>query len=196
MEHILYYRSRGRSPGFLGFAALAAASLSACAGPPREAPPPVPVAAQPAAQARCLPSFSDSGVASWYGEAFHMKATASGEPFDMNDLTAAHRWLPLNTIVRVTNLENGKSVVLRINDRGPYMHDRVLDVSRYAAQQLGMKSHGTAPVTIEVFDLGRQGTARELALSAGGQVAADDPSFNTGKTAAHFPRVGTLTERP
>jgi len=196
MEPILYARSFRRSSRFFALAALAAASLSACAGPPRDVPPPAPVAPPPVVQSSCLPSFIDTGVASWYGEEFHMKATASGEPFDMNDLTAAHRWLPLNTIVRVTNLENGKSAVLRINDRGPYMRGRVLDVSRYAAQQLGMKRHGTAQVRIEVFDLGRHGATQELALTAVDQDATDDPFFNTGKTAAHFPRVGTLVERP
>ncbi len=125
-----------------------------------------------------------------------MKATASGEPFDMNDLTAAHRWLPLDTVVRVTNLETGKSAVLRINDRGPYVGGRVLDVSRYAAQQLGMTQHGLAQVRIEVFDLDRREANQEAALTANDRRGRDEASFNTGKTAAHFPRVGALAEPP
>lgn len=197
MKLILYYRSCKRSSRSVGLAALAVASLAACAGPPREMPPPAaPVAPPPGPQASCSPSFIDTGVASWYGEAFQMKATASGEPYDMNDLTAAHRWLPLNTIVRVTNLETGKSAVLRINDRGPYMHGRVLDVSSYAAQQLGMKRHGLAQVRIEVFDLDGRDLHQELALTAHGRSAEDEAAYNTGKTAAHFPRVGTLVELP
>jgi rare lipoprotein A (peptidoglycan hydrolase) len=198
MKPILSSGSLKRSSRFFGLAALAAASLSACAGPPREVPPPPAPAAPPppVAQASCLPAFIDTGVASWYGEAFQMRATASGEPFDMNDLTAAHRWLPLNTIVRVTNLENGKSAVLRINDRGPYLHGRVLDVSSYAAQQLGMKRHGLAQVRIEVFDLDQRGSDQEATLTGHARRADDEAVYNSGKTAAHFPHVGTLVEHP
>lgn len=95
------------------------------------------------------PFYDETGVASWYGEDFHGKATANGETYDMNSLTAAHRTLPLPTMVRVTNLENGRSIKLRVNDRGPYARGRILDVSRHAAQLLGFQSSGTARVRVE-----------------------------------------------
>ena len=94
-----------------------------------------------------------NGLASWYGERFHGRPTASGEPFDMHGLTAAHRSLPFGTPVEVTNLHNGRTVVVRINDRGPSSRRRVIDVSYGAAQELGMVGAGTAPV--EVVRLGR-----------------------------------------
>ncbi len=89
------------------------------------------------------------GKASWYGKRFHGKKTASGEPFNQHALTAAHRSLPFGTLVRVTNLSNKRSVVVRINDRGPYAHSRVIDVSRKAAEKLGMLDHGVAPVRLQ-----------------------------------------------
>jgi rare lipoprotein A len=172
------------SPALRRLAALsAAAGLAACAetGPDgRQPPAPPPALAQPAS---CSPSFTETGVASWYGPGFHMKATASGEPFDMDELTAAHRWLPLNTIVRVTNLETGRSAVLRINDRGPFVRGRSLDVSRYAAERLGLKHAGTARVRIDVFDLGE----RAPKFAAAGARHPPQP---------HFPTVGALLQNP
>jgi rare lipoprotein A len=91
------------------------------------------------------------GTASWYGEQFQGKETASGEPFDMNDLTAAHRTLPLGTMVQITNLRNGKKVVVRINDRGPVPEDRVIDVSYNAALALGFKERGLQKVRVDVY---------------------------------------------
>ncbi len=82
------------------------------------------------------------GTASWYGEQFQGKQTASGEPFDMRDFTAAHPSLPLGTLVKVTNLGNGKAVVVRINDRGPVVDGRIIDVSYNAARTLGFKDRG------------------------------------------------------
>ena len=96
--------------------------------------------------------FSQSGVASWYGRQFHGRKTASGETFDMNGLTAAHRSLPLNCYIRVTNKDNGKSVVVKVNDRGPFHGNRVLDLSYGAAKQLGMSGSGTSNVSIERVD--------------------------------------------
>lgn len=92
------------------------------------------------------------GLASWYGSRFHGKPTAEGEPFNMNALTAAHRSLPLGTRVRVTHLENGRSVVVRINDRGPYKRGVIIDLSRRAANQIGMVQQGRAQVQVEVVD--------------------------------------------
>ena len=93
--------------------------------------------------------FSQTGVASWYGRQFHGRKTASGDTFDMNALTAAHRSLPLNCYVRVTNKDNGKSVVVIVNDRGPFHGNRVLDLSYGAAKRLGVTNSGTAKVSIE-----------------------------------------------
>jgi rare lipoprotein A len=97
--------------------------------------------------------FRQVGTASWYGPGFHGKKTASGERFDQNKLTAAHRSLPLDTVVKVTNLENGKAVKVSINDRGPYAGKRVIDLSRAAARELDMTDEGTARVRIEVAEL-------------------------------------------
>ncbi len=94
------------------------------------------------------------GVSSWYGPNFHGKLTANGEVFDQYGVTAAHKTLPLGTVARVTNIDNGKSVILRINDRGPYIGDRILDCSYGAAIKLGFKDLGTATVEIEIIELG------------------------------------------
>ena len=97
--------------------------------------------------------FSEEGVASWYGKKFHGRRTSSGEPYDMYTLTAAHTSLPLPTYVQVTNLDNGKSVVVRVNDRGPFADNRVIDLSYAAAQRIDMLDAGTAPVRIEALSL-------------------------------------------
>jgi len=94
---------------------------------------------------------SQTGRASWYGPGFHGKRTASGERYDKHDLTAAHRTLPHGTRILVTNLSNGRSVTVRINDRGPFARGRVLDLSYAAAQEIGMIGSGTAPVRITVL---------------------------------------------
>lgn len=93
--------------------------------------------------------FTQTGVASWYGRQFHGRKTANGDTFDMNALTAAHRSLPLNCYIRVTNKDNGKSVVVKVNDRGPFHGNRVLDLSYGAAKRLGITNSGTAKVSIE-----------------------------------------------
>ncbi len=95
--------------------------------------------------------IKDRGVASWYGKEFHGKLAANGEVFDMTAYTAAHRKLPLGSMVRVINLDNGKSVQVRINDRGPYVTGRMLDLSHAAARELGMVEAGTTAVQIEVI---------------------------------------------
>lgn len=90
------------------------------------------------------------GTASWYGSYFEGKETASGEPYNMYDLTAAHMSLPLGTFVKVTNLRNGKSVVVRVNDRGPVVDGRIIDLSYSAAQVIGMKNRGIQRVRLDV----------------------------------------------
>jgi len=100
-------------------------------------------------------SFTQVGVASWYGPSFNGRRTASGEVFDMYALTAAHRSLPFGTLVRVTRLDNGASVVVRINDRGPFKKDRVIDLSYSAALKIGLVASGTAMVRLEVVSWGK-----------------------------------------
>jgi rare lipoprotein A len=97
------------------------------------------------------------GIASWYGADFHGKQTSSGEVYDMYQFTCAHNTLPLGTVVMVTNLENGRSLELKVNDRGPFVKERIIDVSYAAAQMLGMREKGTASVKVEVI-----GSAPEL----------------------------------
>ena len=102
----------------------------------------------PAAK-RSRPSFEQTGEASWYGPGFHGRPTASGETYDQNELTAAHRSLPLGTKAEVTDIETGNSVEVTINDRGPYAKERVIDLSKAAARELGITEEGTATVKIE-----------------------------------------------
>ena len=108
-------------------------------------------------------NYKEVGVASWYGEDFHAKRTANGEKYDMYSLTAAHRTLPLPSIVKVTNLENGRSLVLRVNDRGPYAKNRIIDVSKRASQLLGFQAQGTTKVRVEVME--KESKALKAALT-------------------------------
>ena len=114
--------------------------------------------ARPMTERSPVPSRSQAGnrpeigLASWYGEPHHGQPTASGEIFDMARLTAAHRTLPLGTRLRVKNLENGRTVRVRVNDRGPYIAGRVLDLSRGAARALGMVERGVVPVELDIVD--------------------------------------------
>jgi len=96
--------------------------------------------------------FTQTGMASWYGPQYHNHKAANGEVFDMNALSAAHRTLPLNSMVRVTNLANGKNVVVRITDRGPFYEDRILDLSKAAAKEIGTYTEGLSRVKIEVLE--------------------------------------------
>ena len=94
------------------------------------------------------PNYSKVGIASWYGSQFHGRLTANGEIFDMDRLSAAHTTLPLPSMVEVTNLENGRSVVVRVNDRGPFVDDRIIDMSREGARRLGFEQQGIARVRV------------------------------------------------
>jgi len=96
--------------------------------------------------------YDETGVASWYGRDFHGKLTANGERYDMHALSAAHKTLPLPTLVRVTNLENGRSMVVRVNDRGPFVKNRVIDLSYAAAKALGYDQKGTTRVRVQALD--------------------------------------------
>jgi rare lipoprotein A len=97
--------------------------------------------------------YLEIGVASWYGKKFHGRLTSNGEIYDMYALSAAHKTLPLPTFVKVTNLDNGRKVVIRINDRGPFHDDRLIDLSFAAAQELGFADKGIAPVVVEALDV-------------------------------------------
>src|SRR5215469_8319569 len=100
------------------------------------------------------PDYDETGVASWYGPTFHGQQTANGETFDANGLSAAHRTLPMPVNVRVTNLENGKSLILRVNDRGPFAKGRIIDVSERAAKLLGFYANGSARVRVTYLSRG------------------------------------------
>lgn len=107
-------------------------------------------------------NYDETGIASWYGPGFHGKPTANGEAFDQNALTAAHRTLPMPSMVRVTNLDNGRSLKVRINDRGPFKNGRIIDLSRRAADLLGFRRRGTAKVRVEIV----RDESRALAAAA------------------------------
>ncbi|WP_299617028.1 septal ring lytic transglycosylase RlpA family protein [Pelagibius sp.] len=109
-------------------------------------------------------SYDETGIASWYGPGFHGKRTANGEVYDQNALTAAHRTLPMPTMVQVTNLENGRSIRVRINDRGPFAHGRIIDLSKRGAELLGFLRQGTAKVRVQVLE----GESRRLESQAKG----------------------------
>jgi rare lipoprotein A len=96
-------------------------------------------------------NYDETGIASWYGEPFHGQTTANGAIYDMNALTAAHKTLPMPSRVRVTNLENGRSIVVTVNDRGPFVHGRIIDLSRRAAQLLGFEAAGTAMIRAQAL---------------------------------------------
>jgi rare lipoprotein A len=108
--------------------------------------------------------YDETGIASWYGPGFHGGPTASGESYDENALTAAHKTLPLPSLVRVTNLQNGRSIEVRINDRGPFVNNRIIDLSRRAAQLLAIDGPGTAPVRVQIL----ADESRALAAAASG----------------------------
>ncbi len=139
--------------------------------------------------------LKERGIASWYGDDFHGLQTANGETFDMEALTGAHRTLPLGTIVKVTNVTNGRQVKIKINDRGPYVGGRILDLSYRAARELGMIGEGIAPIQIEV--LGADGRTMWMPGEEG--VAMDellmpDPGYarSSGRSVAHRPRPHAL----
>ena len=112
-----------------------------------------------------LKPFEQVGMASWYGRMFQGKKTASGEPYDMYAMTAAHPTLPILSYARVTDLANGKSVIVKINDRGPFLHSRIIDLSYAAAYKLGMLAHGSARVRVQSIIPGQapdEGDGQEL----------------------------------
>lgn len=140
--------AQGSDPS-AGEPVVAAGTEITAAAPARPAPAPAPEAQGERVAEEPAPTIS--GWASWYGPGFAGRTTASGEVYDPSEMVAAHKSLPFGTRIRVTNQRNGRSAVLRIVDRGPYVGGRILDVSSAAADVLGMKGSGTAPVTIEIL---------------------------------------------
>ena len=133
--------------------------------------------------------YDREGIASWYGPGFHGRRTANGEIYDQNALTAAHPTLQMPAMVRVTNLENGRSVDLRINDRGPFVGDRIIDVSRRSAELLGFRGQGTARVRVQVM------TDESLALAEARGRRGDDPAPQRTAVAA-APQLPVPERRP
>lgn len=134
--------------------------------------------------------YTAQGDASWYGSKFHGRSTSSGEPYDMYRMTAAHKTLPLPSYVRVTNLQNDRSVVVRVNDRGPFHSDRVIDLSYAAAVRLDVIGNGTAPVKLETLQAGAQpgNAASDPALYL--QAGAFSDATNARKLALRLESLG------
>ena len=128
--------------------------------------------------------YDETGIASWYGPNFHQKRTANGEIFDQNAITAAHRTLPMPSVVRVTNLENGRSLIVRINDRGPFAHGRIIDLSRRSAQLLGFARKGTAKTRVQILAAESKAIAQRV---KGGYTAAIPPIANNAPSPPAVP---------
>lgn len=140
-----------------------------------------------------------SGKGSWYGDKFHGRKTASGERYDVNKYTAAHKTLPFGTILKVTNKSNGKSVVVRVNDRGPFVKNRVIDLSKKAAQDLGYLKTGIADLKIEIVSLPgeKEKDSKEIALGPVGQEADEeiDESRKTDENKENKEGIAAGTEK-
>lgn len=160
------FRGRSVSRVTLGFGFLVLILLESCAKPPPPSliPPPPGLRSQKPYQVHGiwyypLPSaegYVEEGIASWYGTECHGKPTSSGEPFDMNAMTAAHKTLPLGTYVKVTDLKTRRSVILRVNDRGPFVAGRIIDLSHGAARELGTAGRGLAVVRVEAVQIAQE----------------------------------------
>lgn len=136
------------------------------------------------------PNYDETGIASWYGPGFHQKATAMGETFDMDAVSAAHTTLPLPSMVEVTNLDNGRKLVVRINDRGPFVNNRIIDLSREAARQLGYERQGIARVRVRYL-----GPPSLLGREAGVRYASNTPAPPPVAAAPAEPAI-TFTSTP
>ena len=184
-----------RSVSRIALVAIVGASLAACATPQyaTRGPGAGPVASGPKGYKtgqpyqiagiwyvpKDEPNYDKEGIASWYGDAFHMKATADGEIFDMNQFSAAHTTLPLPSIVEVTNLDNGRKLKVRVNDRGPFVDNRIIDLSRAAAAELGYDRKGLAHVRVKYI-----GPAPLAGPDAGVRYAAAGPMRTAPMAAA------------
>lgn len=146
--------------------------------------------------------FSETGVASWYGSKFHGHETSNGEIYDMFAMTAAHTRLPLPTFVRVTNLDNNRQVIVRVNDRGPFVGNRIIDLSYAAAYRLDMLDQGTARVRVEAIDpvhwqARNQGSSRQLANRGSGDIFLQVGALGNAEAAQRLQaRARELTQAP
>lgn len=147
---------------------------------------------------RVLPSargYRARGVASWYGTKFHGRDTANGERYDVYKMTAAHTTLPIPTYVQVTNLENGRKAIVRVNDRGPFAHGRLIDLSYAAATKLGFAHKGTAQVEVEAIDVDNWPPSKSYAARPDPQSAVRSKSPGTMRPAdvgSHFVQAGAF----
>jgi rare lipoprotein A len=148
-------------------------------------------AMKPIPPSEAVAGWSEDGLASWYGgdDGFEGKPTASGEIYDSSKMTAAHRDLPLGTVVRVTNLDNGKSVEVRVNDRGPFIHGRVIDLSQEAARRLDLIGPGVGPVRIVIVSPGATPTPVPPAVAAGPWAVQVGSFGEPGRAERHAERV-------
>ncbi|MCP4328868.1 MAG: septal ring lytic transglycosylase RlpA family protein [Alphaproteobacteria bacterium] len=128
--------------------------------------------------------YDEIGIASWYGEPFHGRATANGEIFDKDEISAAHTTLPMPSVVRVTNLENERILVVRVNDRGPFIPGRIIDLSKAAAEELGFRKNGTAKVRVQIL------TEESIALASAGQTIV----LSENERAESVPTTSVSTE--
>jgi len=138
-------------------------------------------------------NYDETGIASWYGPDFHGKRTANGELYDMNQVTGAHKTLPMPSLVRVTNLENGRQIVVRVNDRGPFARSRVIDLSRRGAQLLGFERIGTAKVRVQI--MARESEALAEAAKQG-QLAIDIAGIDPDQPPPPPPEMPSYTKTP
>jgi rare lipoprotein A len=194
------------------------AALAGCAGEARKPAPPPATPAPPPAQVPAVPrdeprakygnppfyevdgrryvvlasaaGYVEEGIASWYGPDFHGGRTATGETYDMHGMTGAHPTLPLPTWVRVTNLENGRSVVVRLNDRGPFARGRIIDLSRAAAEQLDMIRTGTARVEVRSLAAGGAAPAAAVPVAYYAQAGAFGSRENAEALAGRLRSAG------
>lgn len=157
-------------------------SPSTSTSPPSGAPPP------PEMQPAVPGQYAEEGVASWYGVPFNGRRTSSGETYDMYRFTAAHRTLPFGAVVRVTNLRNGKQTEVRINDRGPFVANRVIDLSLAAAQAIDLVAEGTAPVRLELID-GTNPAVGFFGVQVGAFLVEDNALKLRDHLAAHYSPV-------
>jgi rare lipoprotein A len=158
----------------------------AAPSPPSGAPPAV--ERQPAIPGQ----YQEEGVASWYGDPFNGRRTSNGEIYDMHQFTAAHRTLPFGAVVRVTNLRNGKQTEVRITDRGPFVANRVIDLSLSAAQAIDMVGAGTAPVRLEIIG-GPNPQAGFFGVQVGAFQSQDNAERFRAQLAARYPSVSIAT---
>ena len=139
--------------------------------------------------------FTQTGIASWYGPSFHGKKTASGERYNQNAMTAAHKTLPFGTILRVTNLRNNRSTTVVVNDRGPFVDNRIIDLSNAAAKQLDMIGTGTAKVRLKSIGSTNTSVAKTKSFSTAPAKASYSSVSTTSKTGGYYVQIGAFSAR-